>query len=170
MKKIIIIILLVVVAVLAAVLHKDTLEYQNIDLGISFEYPKTYRLEERQLGDGHRGHLSLMLIDKDFVPVEGGEGPPTINIDLYQNPNWSEPLAWVQNEPRSNFQLSNGKFEERMVARRTAVLYKSDGLYQTENVVLKNRDYIAHMSVGYLTSDDKIRRDFQEVLNSVEFQ
>jgi hypothetical protein len=102
------------------------------------------------------------------VPVEGGEGPPTINFDIYENPSEPNALAWVKGNQFSNFALSDGKYEEKSVSGKPAVTYKSDGLYPTDNVVVMNRDYVLHISGGYLGADDEIRDHFEDVLESLE--
>jgi hypothetical protein len=167
----IIIALLVVWGVFALIGDDEEAEietYENAALGIRFNFPDTYRIESRELGDGKNGHLSIVLVDKDFIPVEGGEGPPTINFDIYQSPAEPDALTWVNSNPFSNFALSDGKYEERGISGRPAVAYKSDGLYATDNIVVMNRDYILHVSSGYIAEDDEIRNHFKDVLRSLE--
>src|SRR3989344_6700610 len=61
--------------------------YTNTKHGISFTYPNTYVLEEREVGNGERWHDNVTLMDREAavnIP-QNGEGPPTITIDFFQN-------------------------------------------------------------------------------------
>ena len=61
--------------------------YMNDTYGISFEYSDTYALQEREVGNAQRYHQMLTLIDKEALAniPQNGEGPPTINVDIFQN-------------------------------------------------------------------------------------
>lgn len=168
MKKIIGLIIVILAVAIVLAFRPDTKVYENDTLGIRFEYPDEYELQSRELGNGKNGHLSLVLLDKDFVPVEGGEGPPTINLDLYQSPAEPDALTWVNSNQFSNFALSDGKYEERGISGKPGITYKSDGLYATDNLVVKNRDYILHVSGGYIAAEDEIRDHYEDVLDSLE--
>src|SRR3989344_2423906 len=63
------------------------LEYTSEAYGMSFRYPETYELQEREVGNGERYHYSIVLIDKEALATlpQNGEGPPTINVDIFQN-------------------------------------------------------------------------------------
>jgi len=114
--------------------------------------------------------LSLTLIDvRHPEPPAGGEGPPTINLDLYQNDLDRLTVGqWVIGSNQSNFKLSpTGKVQTFTFAGREALSYEWDGLYRGETVVLATPEYVYAFSVNWLTPDDEIRRDFYRLLETI---
>lgn len=150
--------------------------YDSDTLGIRFTYPGNYRLEERDLSDGHRAHISLVLtedteenrriLDGD-IPTEG---PPAITLDFYQNPEGYDPVTWMQGDSRSNFKLSNGAYKQVTFAGKEGVFYQWDGLYRADNVVVSHRDLMLSMAVTYINSGDRIRSVFNDILGSLAFE
>lgn len=155
---------LTVVLIFIMVRKVGEASYANDEFGIKFEYSDDYRIEERS----DQGRYSLVLLPVDYTPPENGEGPPAINFDLYFNPGVENALEWVQGNQNSNFQLSNQQYEAGVVGGEPAVMYRSDGLYATDNVVVLNRDYVLHISSGFIAEDDQIRDDFEDVLDSLK--
>lgn len=144
------------------------------ELGISFEYSDIYFLETRELGDGHSGHLLIMLTEdteENRLVREGKtpprEGPTAITFELFQSPDESEPLLWITENQESNYRLGNGIINEMNVAGKIALTYHWSGLYEGDSIVFKNRDYIVFGSVTYLTPEDKIRTDFNGILKTI---
>jgi hypothetical protein len=145
--------------------------YLSSIYGISFSYPETYALQEREVGNGERYHYVITLIDKDAlanVPVDG-EGPPAISIDIYQN-NLDKQKAeeWIRGSGFSNFKLSpDGAIRTTTAAGVPAYSYTWDGLYRGESVVFAHKGNIIMASVSYLSAEDAIRSDFSNILASL---
>lgn len=145
--------------------------YISSKYGIAFSYADTYTLQERELGNAERWHHSIVLVDKEWlanIPV-GGEGPPAIGIDIYQNNLDQLSLEeWVRGTSFSNFKLSvDGKLSLSTVGSAKAFYYQWDGLYRGESYVATHSGNIVVFSATYNTEDDQIRKDFREVLRSV---
>lgn len=140
--------------------------YESDRFGIRFSYPDGYELQEREQAPGQS---AIIIMEEDVVIPENGEGPPTITIVIHDNASGQSLESWVRNDRDSNFQLSSGTFATGTVHGRTAIMYKSDGLYPTDNVVVSHKGGVIHLSGGYLTPEDEIRSDFQKVLSSIEF-
>jgi hypothetical protein len=104
---------LVVTIYLVLITKKDgVLKYSNDEYGISFVYPKGYVLEERNFpGSDMRKHHGIVLtLEKDLPPPVQGEGPVSINIDIYQNNLDSQTAEqWIRNSSDSNLKLGDGK-------------------------------------------------------------
>lgn len=149
----------------------ERLTYTNAAYGISFEYPNTYELQEREVGDGHRYHYSITLIDKEALAniPQNGEGPPTVNVDIYQNNLDQLSIeTWVRGTNFSNFKLSpDGLLASTNIAGVPALSYTWDGLYRGESVVFTHKENVVMLSVTYLAQDDQIRRDFGRVYSSM---
>jgi hypothetical protein len=62
--------------------------FSSADLDLSFTYPKNYQLTE---SDDEEGAVKIVtLIDKANLPVgQNTEGPPAINVQVFQNPRQS---------------------------------------------------------------------------------
>jgi hypothetical protein len=151
--------------------------YSNESLGISFKYPSLYYLEEVERGNGERGHFVITMYEdteENKAVREGNspgrEGPTAITLELYQSPEQPDLMTWIQGHSGSNYKLSNGNVSPTTLAGQEAYSYRWDGLYGGLSVVFKNRDYVAFTSVTYLTPEDRIITDFNELLKTVELK
>jgi predicted PurR-regulated permease PerM len=152
--------------------EEENLTYSNDTYGVSFSYPDNYVVTERDMpGSAQRAHHSIVLMDKtaaENIP-EGGEGPPTINVDIIQNNlDKQTPEQWIKNASISNYKLSpDGTIIEGEVAGVPSYTYTWDGLYRGESTVLEHKGNILMFSVTTLTPTDQIRYDFDGLLSSV---
>lgn len=140
---------------------------------LAFRYPATYLLEERELGNAERRHSSITLTPKSSLPAPiGGEGPPTITIDLYQNNLDSLSTdTWIRSSNNSNFKLSqNGLIASTTIAGNPARSYSWDGLYSGRTIAIARPDYIYAFSVTSLTAEDAILDDFGLLMETVLFR
>jgi len=144
--------------------------YLNTEYGFSFDYPDTYQVDERVIDNVNRIHKVIILLPKGFIPPEGGEGPTTINLDIYQNNLDKLSIErWVKETSNSNYKLGDGKLTSTSVDGLDALTYNWDGLYRGQTIVFAYKDNIYAMSVTYMTSDDQILKDFDLVYNSFNF-
>lgn len=146
-----------------------TQEYSSGEWLFAFEYPDSYGLIERDLSTPQRGHLSLVLADKSFVSSEGGEGPISINVDVYQNAKNEGYTAesWIKGNSASNYKLGPGDITTRTVGGHEAFEYSWSGLYEGESVVVATADYMYMFSVTRDGKNDPILTDFDGLLESV---
>jgi hypothetical protein len=79
--------------------------------------------------------------------------------------------TWIQQTPSSNFGLSVDKeMHDATVGGAPAIAYTWDGLYRGNSFVFAHKGNIVVASVTYLTTDDRILRDFTGVLKSVRLE
>lgn len=99
------------------------------------------------------------------------EGPPTMQLTVFQNDLNQSAGAWVDAFPFfSNIDMVLGAVDrDARVGGANAVRYTIDGLYLTDNVVVASGDYIYHFTGSYLERDSAIRQDFQAIIDSVRF-
>lgn len=143
------------------------LVYQNDDYRISFSYPETYALTEQDSTDRH----SIVLIDKAVSTTTESEGPTSITIDIFKNPQHLAPSAWVKTTTASNFQLSpDGTLASSTSDGREAVAYVWDGLYRGESYVFDHGTEIVMATVTMIDPADQIKKDFERVLRSLVLQ
>lgn len=142
--------------------------YANAEFGISFSYPESYRLDERDTGGRH----VITLVDKEFLAASttASEGPTSITVEIFPNTNELSPSEWVKATPASNFALSSGTLASSMQSGTEAVAYLWDGLYRGESYVFSQNGNIYMLSVTYMDAGDRIRKDFVRLLKSVQFE
>ncbi len=152
----------------------SALMYTNERYGLSLSYPDSYTLQEREVGNGERGHYSITIIDTVALAnlPEAGEGPPSITIDIYQNDLDKLTVEqWIRNTSASNFKLSPDEvLIPNSVAGVEGLYYRWDGLYPGESIVIAHKGNIVVFSATHLSPDDQIRQDFNRLLGSVVLQ
>lgn len=145
--------------------------YASQEYGIEFRYPSSYQISERDLpGSGQRHHHVVTLMRaEDLPPPEGGEGPPAITIEMIQNDlDGMTTEEWIRNSSLSNFKQS-GELSSSTIAGQQALSYTWDGLYRGDTTAIALPAYIYAFTVTYLTPEDGIRRDFENLLRTVVF-
>lgn len=150
------------------------------DYDISFKYPSSYFLEEKEVGNAERGHHVFILTEdteenknlregKEGVPREG---PLAMTIDIYQN-NLDQLTTdlWIASTSDSNYKLSiDGAISTTSVGGLTAKSYRWSGLYEGKSVVIATPLFVYMFSVTSMTPEDAILQDFQQMLASVKFE
>ncbi len=175
LKKLFVLILVLLVAVtiyLALTTKKaDILKYSSDEYGILFYYPKDYVLTEIDApGSGMRKHHIITLIQKkDLPPPVGGEGPVSINIDIYQN-NLDKQTTedWIRNTSESNFKLGEGRLSSTTIGSFPALSYRWSGLYEGTTIVTAQPNWVYVFSVTYLEMGEQIIQDFVTIKDSVK--
>ena len=146
------------------------LKYESPELGLAFSYPPTYDVTLHEGGNDERRWYTLSLIPSDFVAPQGGEGPPSISISMFESEGM-ELLDWIKGNGNSNFKLSADQRTEYMtVDGMDAYRYSHSGLYETDAIAVQRDNKIYLFSAGWLTPQDKIRAEFQDLVSSVEFK
>jgi hypothetical protein len=145
-------------------------QYANAAYGLSFSYPQTYVLEERDApGSGMRRHHIITLIPKADLPLpKDGEGPPAITIELYQNDlDGQTTEGWIRNTSASNWKLSEGRLATTTVGGLPALSYRWSGLYEGTTIVSATPNWVHVFTVTYLEMGAPIVQDFVAIRNSV---
>jgi hypothetical protein len=171
MKKIIIAIVILagLFAIFSGVLKENGQVFDSAVMPLSFKYPEGYHMEERAT-------TITIMREEDYQSIlrgerEGGEGPPVISISLYDNPSNPSPRSWTEQYPQlSNYSLRTSEISETTLAGFPAVTYTADGLYPSRNIVGSDDIRIYHVSGQYLEQDSPIYRDFEPLVNSIEFK
>ncbi len=150
--------------------ESQTLKTYNIkELGLSFNYPDTYNLIEEDAGSNQRKNTRLTLMDKGFTPPIGGEGPKTINIDIYQNNiDKQTPENWIKNNSNSNYKLGDGVIKQTTIDGKPALEYSWSGLYNGVTIVFEHNENIVAVSGTYLEVGDRIVKDYKNLLASIK--
>jgi len=103
--------------------------------------------------------------------IENGvarEGPPQITIFVINNKEKLTLENWLKQSPISNFKQIIGEAKDTTLGDKNALSYESDGLYRNETVVSASDDYIYVFNVTFNSREDKIYKDFLELLTTVQ--
>lgn len=154
---------------------EERVSYTSSDYGLTFLYPKSYFIVERDLGNGERYHHQIALYkdtqeNRDVIAGKspGREGPVSITFDIYQN-NLDNltPEVWVKNTSSSNFKLSDGVLTPATVSGTEALSYRYSGLYENDALVFAHKGNMVLAGVSFITPEEEIRVVFSDVIESV---
>lgn len=154
-------------------------KYESAKYGISFNYPETYYLEEKDTSTGARYRYDIILTEdteenrqlrNNPTSTPPREGPVAITVSLHQNYLDNQSIAeWVKGSSFSNYKLrSNDQFATTSVAGTEAVSYDWSGLYEGRSYVFEHNGYIVMASVTFLTPEDRIVKDFDNIIESLK--
>lgn len=149
----------------------NTKTYSSAEYDISFTYPSSYVLSEQDApGSAQRAHHTITLIRAEDLPApEGGEGPPAITIDIFQNTLDSQSAReWITNTSNSNYKLGDGTISSTTIGSRDALSYRWSGLYEGTSVVTATDDWVYMFSVTYMEMGAPIVQDFVAIRNSAQ--
>lgn len=149
---------------------QDTMQRYSSEDGYSFMYPTTYELSSRTEGTAERQWDVLVLLPKGYTPPQNGEGPATISVGVFPNPEGLSLEQWVRGDNRSNFKLSaDQKLKPVTLAGQSAVHYTYDGLYRSDAVAAAHDGKIVVFTSQWMGESDETRDNFTLLLNTVEF-
>lgn len=149
--------------------------------GLSFTYrtePNGYHFTEldkdAQTDPAFVKLFSLMLADdyENFMSqTDASEGPPAINISIFENTKKMSASMWVDEHPSlSNLGLLVGEVDrDAVIGGANAARYMIDGLYRTDVAVIAHGGYVYVVEGAFLEEDSTIRNDFASLLQSIKF-
>lgn len=145
----------------------------QVSRAVRFQYPTSYILTEKEVGNAERTHYVITLIkasDAQNGDKENAEGPRAITFDFYQNKEKLTPEQWVRQSSFSNFKLSpDSKLEQLPFGGAPAVSYRWNGLYSGQSLVTTTSGDILVISVTYDGESDVRLTDYKRLLSTVEF-
>lgn len=159
-------------------------QFQDSSVEVAFDYldgPDGYVIDDLSafVGEELQGiefvKLYRIMNAKEKFELEnsegGREGPPAIQLMVFRNNLNQSASAWVDAFPAfSNIEMVLGEVDrDVVVGGANAVRYTTDGLYQTENVVVASGGYMYHFAGSYLEQRSLIHQDFREMIGSVRF-
>lgn len=192
MKKIIILVIVLFVLVGFYFVSKfnnkevsdNTTLYTNQELGLEFSYkdgPDGYVLEDitSLIGEQQEGTeivKAYRLINiQDKIELEnsedGREGPAIMTVMVFKNLKNQSASMWVDTFTTfSNLGLVIGSVDrDAVVGGANAVKYRTDGLYQNQNVVISSGGYIYLFSGSFMDENSDIFKDFNKLVDSINF-
>lgn len=154
--------------------HLDT------EVGFRFEYPKG---PDGYLDTGEGFTFSddpsfikgIMLVNKKEYEAmkentEPREGPPTIQIQVYRNPERQQSAVWLDSHPQeTNINLAVSEPGEASVGGVTALRFTADGLYASDVYVVTVGEYVFLLRGEYIDKNSDIYRTFTDIVDNFEF-
>jgi hypothetical protein len=122
--------------------------------------------------------VTLIRTEDTAVP-EGGEGPRTVSVRLYPNPQGLGLLEWLRaNGAESNFESGDGaRFEPGVdgsatstVAGRESVTYRWDGLYAGETTALLHEGEAMLVTITYDGAEDPRWEAYRTILRTLRLR
>lgn len=145
--------------------------YYDPRYGIAFNFPDTYTVQEHDSITVPKHH-TIVIGDKAALanPPQNSESPPTMAIDIYDNPTKETPQKWITTNAASNYKQSeNAALATTTVAGIPAYAYAWDGLYRSASIVFPDNGKIYMLSVGYNSPDDQLYKDFAGIVAAIQF-
>lgn len=156
--------------------------YTDTTIGLMFEYktaPDGYVVDDFSefIGAEDTEVLKVLRVINEREKIEletsagGREGPPTISLMVFINDANLTASQWIDAVPRfSNIDFAIGAVDrDAVVAGANAVRYRSDGLYQSDNVVVVYGAYIYHFTGSFFEVNSPIHTEFNNLINSLTF-
>lgn len=146
---------------------------------LSFTYrtsPDGYVLINDQINWPENIISSISLIKKlDYEwssePGFVGEGPPSITISVFKNPEQLNAKAWAEaNSLASNIELIDSPPISAEVGGVEGVYYTVLGLYLFDTYVFVYDDEIYLLSGAYHEKNDEYHQNFLDVISTVAFE
>lgn len=154
---------------------QSMLPYRSSSYLLSFEYPSgLYLKEHANVGTEERPQLSVVLVEdnqfnRDLLDgkiTEATDGPISITIDAYQNPQRLDSEAWAKQD--TNWNISSKILTPTALSGENGFSFNWDGLYPGRSVVIAKGNYAYVLSVTWNSPEDQILKDFEMILNSVK--
>lgn len=137
-------------------------QYRESDLGVSLAYPSTYHLEKRDNGD------IVLTKGNDVIGSPNSEGPTSITMTSYSKLPGQDLEEWVKNASSSNYSIQGNSLRNMNLAGKEAIRYSHFGLYEADAVVFVGKNgKVVMLAVTYLTPEDEIRKDFEDILKTI---
>jgi hypothetical protein len=152
-------------------------DYVSKDFNLKFKYPEGYYMKDRMdLTNPALKQLAVVLVEDternrdllDGKVTEATEGPTSITVDVYPNPNNLEIQEWLKQNTNWLASFSE-KSTEIEVGGEKALTFNWDGLYAGKSVVLSKNNMAYILSVTWITPEDKMIKDFDKILNNIKF-
>lgn len=150
-----------------------TLAYSSA--GLTFTYPPTLYMKERVANEA-KLERSVVLVENSesnrailngTAPV-AGEGPPSITIDIYKNPQHLTPEEWMRQD--TNWTQQSIARDGIVIGGLPAVSFDWSGLYEGNSSIVSFGDHIYVFSYTWLSADDVVIKEVSDVLDSVKFK
>ncbi len=153
--------------------------FRSADLGISFDYllsPDGYEFIEENIEQTpgkalEKAYILISTKENQELnnPAVSQEVPPAIYFMIFKNTENLNSLEWIKKHQQVANYNPTIFTNEVSVGGANGVRYSSFDLYQNDILVIENNGRIYIIIGTYDSSEDKIRKDFLSLINTVIF-
>lgn len=146
------------------------IEYASETAKVSFKYPDSYIVQERDLTiNNDPFHLVILTRVDDVIP-ENGEGSTVITVSIFDLSKPQPLKDWLGTMTNSMPEPAGGYvYKEGALGGEKSLRYTSTGLYESDNVAVQIENRVYVFSSTWLTREDQILKDFENLLSTVTF-
>lgn len=119
-----------------------------------------------------KGYNFILETDKTELEnaTDPREGPPTIMVRIYENPERVLPSVWAMRHPNeSNVELALQEPNETAVGGANAIEYTADGLYATNTYIVTSNSKVYVFTASYIDDSSPMKADIKTIINDVTF-
>ncbi|AFY55571.1 hypothetical protein Riv7116_3096 [Rivularia sp. PCC 7116] len=149
----------------------NTNVYQSRRLGVNFKYPKGFVIKEPQDTSNSSKILELWSL-KDYQAIESGKfkntfTPGNMSISVEDNPRGLSLVQWVTNNDELG-DIIPESYDTHIVAGKEAMSFRTDGLYDFQNLVLPNSDGKKVILISFAQGDRSYQTVFEKVVSTLQ--
>ena len=149
----------------------NTNVYRSQRLGVNFKYPKGFVIKEPQDASSSSKVLELWSL-KDYQAVAEGKSKNThsagnISISLENNSQGLSLVQWVTNNDELG-DIIPESYNAKVVAGREAMSFRTEGLYEFENIVLPSSDGKKLILISFAKGDNNYQKVFDQVVSTLQ--
>ncbi len=149
----------------------NTHVYQSSRLGVNFKYPKGFIIKEAKNSSSQNNALELWSV-KDYQAVAEGSSqnshsPGNLSISLEDNPQGLSLVQWITNNDELG-DIITESYDRKIVAGREAMFFRTEGLYEFENILLPSSDGKKLILISFAQGDKSYRKVFEQVVSSLQ--
>ena len=146
--------------------------YRSRRLGVNFKYPKGFVIKEPQKTSSSSNKVLELWSLKDYQAIESGKykntfSPGNMSISLENNPQGLSLVEWVTNNDELGDVVVES-FDTHIVAGKEAVSFRTDGLYEFQNLVLPSSDDKNVILISLAKGDRNYHKVFEQVVSSLQ--
>ncbi|MEO1429442.1 MAG: hypothetical protein AAFV71_10330 [Cyanobacteria bacterium J06633_8] len=149
----------------------NTNVYQSGRLGVNFKYPKGFVIKEPQNTSNSSKVLELWSV-KDYRAIESGKykntfTPGNMSISVEDNPRGLSLVQWVTNNDELG-DIIPESYDTHIVAGKEAMSFRTDGLYDFQNMVLPSSDGKKVILISFAQGDRSYQQVFEQVVSTLQ--
>ncbi|MEM6400890.1 MAG: hypothetical protein AAF757_11750 [Cyanobacteria bacterium P01_D01_bin.116] len=151
----------------------NTNVYRSRRLGVNFKYPKGFVIKEPQNTSSSSASKVLELWSlKDYQAIESGKfkntfTPGNMSISVENNPQGLSLVQWVTNNDELG-DIIPESYDTHVVAGKEAMSFRTDGLYNFQNLVLPNSDGKKVILISFAQGDRSYQQVFEQVVSTLQ--
>ena len=151
---------------------RSTNVYKSRRLGVNFKYPKGFVIKEPQETSGSSNKVLELWSLKDYQEIAKGKfqntfSPGNVSISLENNPQGLSLVKWVTSNEELG-EIIPESYDVKVVAGREAMSFRTEGLYEFQNVALPSNDGKQVILISFAEGDRNYQQLFEQVVSSLQ--